>query len=325
MISFVYRTDTHLSDRSPASWKADYPAEIWSNIVQVGEIALEYESSAVLDGGDYFHVKAATRNPHFLVSETARVHANYPCKAYSVEGNHDIAYNLLDSVPRQPIGVLYETGVFGKLRDELFEDGDLRVRVVGVPYSATRTAEDLRGIQKQPGDDFLVAVVHNLAGENPPDSVTDFFNEPVFRYDHLITRDGPDVWCFGHWHKDQGIVKIGGKSFVNQGALSRGSLINENTLRTPKATVLRFEKKHGIELITVPFKVAPAADVFDMDRKERQDKEHHNIDQFIAKLQSDAKFDPSVSIESNIQSLNFADNVKRIALDYLERARSEVG
>ena len=192
MLSFVYRTDTHLADRSPISWKADYPAEIWSNIVHIGRIAREYEARAVLDGGDYFHVKAASRNPHRIVAETARIHAGYPCPTFSVEGDHDMVYNRLDSISEQPLGVLYESKVFGQLRDQVFDDGNLRVRVVGMPYSPLRTAEELRKIQKQPGDDFLVCIVHNLAGAEPPASVTDFFNEPVFRYDHLITRDGPE-------------------------------------------------------------------------------------------------------------------------------------
>lgn len=323
-LSFLYRTDTHVCDRSPASWKGDYPAEIWSNLEQVGKLARAHHVKAVLDGGDYFHVKAASRNPHALVVETARIHSAYPCPTFSVEGNHDIAYNQLDTVPKQPIGVLYETNVFGRLRDQVFQDGDFRVRVVGVPYSPHRTAEELRAIQKQPGDDFLVAVVHALAGEDPPPNVKDFFNEPVFRYDHLITKDGPDVWCFGHWHKDQGIVKMGGKTFVNQGALSRGALVNENLTRTPKAGLLTFELG-SIEVIALEMQVAPAAEVFDLERKERMEKEHRDIDQFIAKLQSDAAFDPSESIEANIQGLGFAAEVKQLALDYLERARSEVG
>lgn len=71
--------------------------------------------------------------------------------------------------------------------------------------------------------------------------------------------------------------------------------------------------------------VAPPEDVFDMERKERQEKETHDIDQFIAKLQMDASFDPSVGIEDNIRGLNFAENVKSKALEYLDRARAEVG
>jgi DNA repair exonuclease SbcCD nuclease subunit len=324
MLSFVFRTDTHLTDRSPASWKADYTAEIWSNIVHVGRIAKEYEASAVLDGGDYFHVKAASRNPHFIVAETARIHALYPCRTFSVEGNHDIMYNHLDTVERQPIGVLYASGVFGKLRNEVFRDGNLQVRVVGVPYSATRTEEELRSIQKQPGDSFLIAIVHNLAAQDPPDKVQDFFNEPVFRYDRLITRNGPDVWCFGHWHKDQGVVEIAGKSFVNHGALSRGALINENIHRTPTASVLRFENDE-FQVIPVPMLVAPPEDVFDFERKERQEKESQDIDLFVQKLQADAAFDPSASIEENLRIMDFAHDVKAFALDYLERARAEVG
>ena len=170
-----------------------------------------------------------------------------------------------------------------------------------------------------------MAIVHALAGEEPPPSVRDFFNEPVFRYDHLITKDGPDVWCFGHWHKDQGVVQLGGKRFVNLGAVSRGALINENLQRTPKVALLNFEQG-SIEVVPVPLKVAPAEEVFDLERKERQEQEHENIDLFIERLQTEAAFDASKTIEDNIQGLpSFASDVKQLALEYLERARAETG
>ena len=323
-LSFVYRTDSHVTDRSPASWKADYPAEVWSNLQQVGEFARDYGAIAVLDGGDYFHVKAATRNPHALVTKTAEVHRAYPCPTYCVEGNHDIAYNNLESVPKQPLGVLYATGVFRHLRDEVFVEDGLRVRVVGMPYSPFRTLDELRAVQKQPGDDFLIVVVHQLAGAAPPPSVEDFFGEPVFRYPDLVTPNGPDVWLFGHWHKDQGIVEIDGKWFVNQGALSRGSLIRENTERTPKAALIEATSK-GIQVMPLEFKVAPAEDVFDFNRKERQEKEGVEIEQFVTKLRANADFDPMSGIEANLQALDFARDVRDMALDYLDRARAEAG
>ena len=323
-LSFVYRTDSHVTDRSPASWKADYPAEVWSNLQQVGEFARDFGAVAVLDGGDYFHVKAATRNPHALVTKTAEVHRAYPCPTYCVEGNHDIAYNNLESVPKQPLGVLYATGVFRHLRDEVFVEDGLRVRVVGMPYSPFRTLEELRAVQKQPGDDCLIVIVHQLAGAAPPPSVEDFFGEPVFRYPDLVTPNGPDVWLFGHWHKDQGIVEIDGKWFVNQGALSRGSLIRENTERTPKAALIEVTPK-GVQVLPLPFKVAPAEDVFDFNRKERQEKEGVEIEQFVTKLRANADFDPMAGIEANLQALDFARDVRDMALDYLDRARAEAG
>lgn len=323
-LTFIFRTDVHVSDRSPASWKGDYPAEIWSNLTQVGELARKHKAVAVLDGGDYFHVKASSRNPHSLVERTARLHAEYPCPTYSVEGNHDIAYNNLDTVERQPIGVLYAAGVFRHLREEVFESEGLRVRVVGVPYSPFRTVADLRAIQKQPGDTHLIAIVHQLAGADPPPNVEDFFNEPVFRYEDLLTENGPDIFCFGHWHKDQGIVELDGKLFVNQGALSRGSLNRDNLDRTPKAALLECSSE-GFRALPLPMQVAPAEDVYDLDRKERGERESVEIDQFIVKLQANASFSAEESIESNLSSLDFARDVRDLALEYLERARAEVG
>ena len=323
-LAFLFRTDTHVSDRGPSSWKGDYPAEIWGNLEQIGRFARERDVRAVLDGGDYFHVKAASRNPHSLVVKSAALQKTYPCPTYCVEGNHDIQYNSLETIERQPLGVLYESGVFQHLREQVFEDGNLRVRVVGVPYNPHRTREELLAIQKKPGDSFLIAIVHALAGENPPPKVEEFFGEPVFHYADLVTENGPDVWCFVHWHKDQVIVTLGGKQFVNQGAVSRGALIRENTERTPKVSLLEVGPS-GILTSMLPLIVAPAADVFDMERKERIEQESRSIDQFVLRLQQDAEINPEDSFETNIQALNFAQEVRGAALEYLERARAEVG
>jgi len=194
-MKLLFRTDCHVSDRSPLSWKGDYQAEVWDLLTQVGHIAEEQAVEAVLDGGDYFHVKAATRNSHALVARTASLHAGYPCPVYHVEGNHDMAHNNLDTVDRQPIGVLYEAGVFKKLRDVTFGEGPECVRVVGFPYAPNRTLDELRQAHKKDGE-HLVAIVHQLAAENPPTRVEEFFGEPVFRYRDLVYEGGPDAWCF---------------------------------------------------------------------------------------------------------------------------------
>lgn len=321
-VSFLFRTDTHLAAHSPISWKGDYTAEIFSNLEQIGELAAKHEVNAVLDGGDYFHVKASSKNPHYLVEKTIRIHRGYSCPTFGVEGNHDLAYNNLESLSRQPLGVIYASEAFKLLREQVFEDGDLRIRVVGVPYSSTRSLADLLSIQKQKGDTHLIAIVHSLACKTPPSAVEDFFNEPVFSYESLVSRNGPDVWCFGHWHKDQGVEEIGGKHFVNQGAVSRGALVRENLERTPQVSILEFDGK-TIKISLSKLVVAPAADVFDLEKKAIQEREHHDIDQFVTRLVTDLAMDPNASIESSIASLDFADDVRREALKYLEQA--EVG
>ena len=194
-VAFIFRTDTHVADQGPVSWKADYPTEIWSSLKQIGQFAREHKAKAVLDGGDYFHVKAASRNSHALVVKSAEIQNGYPCPTWSIEGNHDVKYNNLDTIVEQPLGVLFASGVFNHLRDQTFTDGDVTVRVVGVPYSPDRTLADLLAVQKG-SEDYLVCLVHALAAENPPASVEDFFGEPVFRYVDLVTDNGPDVWCF---------------------------------------------------------------------------------------------------------------------------------
>lgn len=321
-LAFLFRTDTHLSDNSPISWKADYTEELWSSLEQVGALAKKYEVNAVLDGGDYFHVKAPTKNSHYLVQRTASIHRAYPCPTLVTTGNHDIRYNNLSTLERQPLGSLYASGVFEQLESRVFEDGALRVRVVGVPYNPNLTLIDLMGIQKRKGDTHLIAVMHTLAALKPPSAVEDFWNEPVFAYESLVSRNGPDAFLMGHWHKDQGVEVVGGKYFVNQGAMSRGSLVRENLERIPKVALIEFDGSElGVKLF--PLDVAPASDVFDLEKKAVQERERKDIDQFVQRLVSEGEIDPNQTIEANIQSLDFADEVRKEALRYLEMA--EVG
>jgi DNA repair exonuclease SbcCD nuclease subunit len=321
-LSFLFRTDTHLSDNSPSSWKADYTEEIWSNLHQVGELAKYHQVNAVLDGGDYFHNKAPTKNSHYLVQKSILIHQEYNCPILMATGNHDIRYNNLETLEKQPLGTLYAGKIFEQLDEHVFEDGGLRVRVVGVPYNPTLTLNELMSIQKKKGDTHLIAVVHTLAGLKPPQSVEDFWNEPVFSYESLVSRNGPDVFMFGHWHKDQGVEVVGGKYFINQGALSRGALVRENLERIPKVALIEFDGSE-LRVETFELEVAPAEDVFDLEKKAVQERERQDIDQFVQRLVSEGEVDPDQTIEENIKSLDFADEVRIEALKYLEMA--EVG
>lgn len=319
-LSFLFRTDVHVSDRSPESWKGNYVEEIWSNLRQIGELAKKHGAAAVLDGGDFFHVKAPTQNSHRLVAQVALIHQAYPCPVYCVEGNHDIKYNNLETLSDQPLGVLYNARVFNHLRDETFEKDGVKVRVVGVPYSPFRTVADLQAIRKH-GDEYLLAIVHALAGENPPSTVEEFFGEPVFRYEELIVDGGPDCWMFGHWHQDQGAVKIRERWFVNQGAVSRGALSRENLTRTPKVALIDV-RPEGIDVTTIPLLVADASEVFDLERKQLRDEETKSIEQYVERIKLELTSDQDLSVEDTIRGLTFARDVHDAALDYLQRARN---
>lgn len=320
-MKIIFRTDVHAADKSPVSWKADYRTEVLDNLRQIGDLARTHEVDFVIDGGDFFHVKAPVKNSHSLVIDVMQLHeAHYPCPVYAIEGNHDIIGNNLDSINQQPLGVLYTAGTFKLLRDETFERDGVKVRVVGIGYDKHLTVEAVQAIRKT-DEDCLIAVIHALAGENPPPSVEEFFGEPVFRYDSLIFDRGPDVFLFGHWHRDQGIAVIEGRHFVNQGAVSRGALVKENLERIPKVALIRVTKS-AIDVESLPLTVLPASEVFDLTAKERQDTESIVIDQFVQELNTNFEvIDPEAGFEKAISQMNFADEIRSRALHYLEMVR----
>jgi DNA repair exonuclease SbcCD nuclease subunit len=320
MLNFIFRTDVHVSDNSPSSWKGDYPAEIWSDLKQIGALAKKHDCTAVLDGGDYFHVKAPTRNSHALVAKSAVIHSDYPCPVYIVTGNHDVKHNNLDTLPEQPLGVLLESGVFLPLVDQTFERDGVVVRVVGVPYNINLNLATLRGIRKG-SEDYLVVVAHTLASKKPPAQVEDFFGEPVFKYEDLIRDKGPDIWLFGHWHQDQGIEVLDDVYFVNQGSVSRGSLVRENLTRIPKVALLSFDKT-TFSVTPIELDVLPASEVFDLEKKERRDQESKTIETFVDKMRLDLLSDSEISLEDAALSID-SDLIGKLAVEYLRRARKE--
>jgi hypothetical protein len=194
-ITLVWRTDVHLSDNPPSSRKDDWTSTVLDKLRQVGVVAAKVQAAAVLDGGDFFHVKSPSRNTHDLIRRTAEVHAAYPCPVYANVGNHDCVYGDYGYLDQQPLGVLFSTGVFRRLYDEheaVFVQDGFKVRVVGVPYHGTQYDLDrFRRIRK--GDeDVLVCVAHVLASARGGSM---FEGEDILSYDALPAFE-PDLFCF---------------------------------------------------------------------------------------------------------------------------------
>jgi len=279
-INLVWRTDVHLSDRAPSSRTDDWADAVFDKLGQVRDLAREVNAAAIIDGGDFFHIKSPGRNSHALVNRTAEHHSTYPCPVYCTPGNHDAVYGDYSFLPQQPLGVLFSTGVFKRLYDEheaVFEEfHGVKVRVVGIPYHGTSyDMERFTSIEK--GDeDVLICVAHVLASHK---GGTMFEGEDIIKYADLVDT-APDVYLFGHWHKNQGVEEIGGKQFVNIGSLTRGSLSQDNMDRVPAAAVLRCTEQ-GVEIEVVPLNVRPAEEVFDVEGRARQVKRQVEMDSFV--------------------------------------------
>jgi DNA repair exonuclease SbcCD nuclease subunit len=318
-INLVWRTDVHLSDRAPSSRTDDWADAVFDKLGQVRDLAREVNAAAIIDGGDFFHNKSPGRNSHALVNRTAEHHSTYPCPVYCTPGNHDAVYGDYSFLPQQPLGVLFSTGVFKRLYDEheaVFTQDGITVRVVGIPYHGTTyDMERFTSIQK--GDeDILVCVAHVLASHK---GGTMFEGEDIVKYADLVDT-APDVYLFGHWHKDQGVKEIGGKQFVNIGSLTRGSLSQDNMDRIPSAAVLRCTEQ-GVEIEVKPLNVRPAEEVFDVEGRARQVKRQVEMDSFVEAIRE--ALQPAEGEQTLADAVSGMDNVphevRERALAYLER------
>lgn len=318
-INFVWRTDVHLSDRAPSSRTDDWADTVFDKLGQTRELAREIGAVALLDGGDFFHIKSPGRNSHALVNRTAEHHANYPCPVYCTPGNHDAVYGDYSFLPQQPLGVLYSTGVFKRLYDEheaVFTKDGITVRVVGVPYHGTSYDMSRFARIRKGDEDILLCVAHVLASHK---GGTMFEGEDIIKYADLVDT-APDVYLFGHWHKDQGVTEIEGKQFVNIGSLTRGSLSQDEVERKPAAAILRCSAD-GVEIEVHRLKVRPAEEVFDVEGRARQVKRQVEMDSFVTAIRD--ALQPPEEGETLTDTLagmsDVPSEIRERALSYLER------
>lgn len=340
MITLVWRTDLHLADQAPQSRTDNWTETLMDKIVQVGGIAKKEGAVGVLDGGDFFNIKSPSRNSHSLVNRAVKAHREYPCPVWATIGNHDCKYGSSEFLEEGPLGVLFETGVFNRLYDQheaSFEEGDFvgigghqfvngsngfknkfRVRVVGVPYHGTQYDMDRFLSIKKGDEDFLVAVVHCLASEKGGSM---FEGEDILKYSDLATL-APDVFAFGHWHKDQGVKEIApGKWVVNTGSLSRGSISQDDVNRIPKCVSLHFSPGK-FEFKIHPLNVRPSSEIFDIGGRERRVARTEAMDTFVGHLKEDLTFrtEDIPLVDAIKEFKDIPENVKERAIFYVEQA-----
>ena len=325
-IRLITSSDEHLADLPPGFRKPDYRASILTKLEWQGKFAKRFGADAVLRGGDFFHIKPANKTTMSTMALAARVHRDYHCDTWALEGNHDISNNDLSTVPRQPLGVMFEAGVFKLLRDQVFESGGIRVRVVGVPYTTDIYDEALRDmVRKRDDDGIVVAVVHALASMAPPERIQSFFGERIFDYRDLVYEGCPDVYVFGHYHKDQGVQEHLGVHFVNLGAVGRGSLTFENMERKPKiGSIVVNSQGVSVEEHVIPHE--DAADIFDLEKKRQLDKEKRDLTEFINQLRADSSGPDDGGVHERLEALaeseKFSEDVKAKVKETLEAAEA---
>ncbi len=325
MITLVWRTDVHLAVKSPRSRTDDWTETVLGKLRQVGEIAREVGAEAVIDGGDFFHIKTPSRTTHELIQQVAALHAEYPCPVYSVRnGNHDVKYGDGAFLNEAPLGVLFSTGVFKMLDEDegttfrfVANNDDCTVttvRVVGLPYHGKSYDMNRLTTIVKGEEDYLVVAAHLLASKAGGEM---FGGEDIVRYSDLVNLD-PDVWCFGHWHKNQGVTKAGGKHIVNIGSLTRGALNEDDVARIPEVVIMRFGGHKGISIERRELDVQPASEVFDIEGRTRQEATTMAVDAFVDSVKATLTQQNRKPLLDEVREMDLPDPVKERTVLYLE-------
>jgi len=328
MIRFVTRTDVHLSDHTPVSRTDDWTETVFGKLRQIGDLARRVGADGVLDNADFFDVKAPIRNSHALVRGVAELHKEYPCPVYGNVGNHDCTRQDIRNLPKQPLGVLFATGVFQRCYDEhehgFLDDDGMSVRVLGIPFHGNKYDLDRFRACKKQGEDYLLVMAHVLASEK---GGTMFDNEDVIKYADLIElAPDVDVWLFGHWHKDQGITEIApGKWVINLGSLTRGSLAWDDVTRQPAVSVITFTRE-GIEIERHDIEIRPHEEVFDVDGRVREESRAATMDFFVDSIRKTlTETEDGATLSEKVGAMDgLPEKVRDRAIEFIETAEGAV-
>jgi len=316
-ISFIMCGDIHFSDTSPASRIDDYEEAMFDKVRQIKALMIEHDAAAFISTGDVFHHPTPSKTSHRLVNRIIREFSGF--KFLTIAGNHDLYHGRLDSLPSQPLGVLFETGTCQDIDVNPFDVkvGDLTVRVAGVAFS--RTLDDYKNLSKENAD-FLLGVVHEFCDA----SGSDFFGEQKWSFKDMA-ESCVDYTLVGHDHSPQKFYEYKGKCFDQPGSLMRGALTTDNCSRDVFVTLLTVEKFEGdvrYRQRRIPLKTQASDKIFNLKKHEDQVELQTSFKEFCDKL-VEANLSKTASadlVSSTLDNLDITRQVRSSVLTYLTNA-----
>lgn len=314
--------DVHLTNPNshPSSCTGSYTPDLIDLLYQASDVAKDIGATAIVQLGDFFHIKAPSRNSHEIVIAAAKWARSAPCPVYVVPGNHDLTNDRLESLDEgQPLGVLYATGAAIRADKYLNES----IPVYAVPWQQFWDAEDTvadRAV-KDALIDFEPKETPQLIVTHAP-----FFPEGINpAYEHYSTRKFARMVnpsgkssvqvCYGHIHDYHGEYVIGGVRYANYGALSRGSLTESNLTRSVGVT--------SWDSITGAFQfhqlnARPATEVFRVKEITEIRTAQVKLDEFLASVgQSTIAVTSVEAVLDKVRALNLGKEFEAVVEELL--------
>lgn len=265
-VNLIWTTDWHFSDVPPGRRRDEYRLALLDKLAFVRGLA-EKLRGAALCGGDVFHHKKPSHagNSLRLIIELISALRRFPFeRVFGSVGNHDISYDRMDSLPRQPLGLLIEVGAYHNLNREpvVFTNRDESVKVSVETFPYAEGDETIRNIlgagPRQPGVTHRVGIVHAYGH---PGNAGDMFGTRTIGYNELDGSDF-DILLWGHDHSRHGVDEVGRTTHVNLGSMARAAFAYDELDRPVVAAILSFQPDGTWQYGEKPIPVKPLEQVF---------------------------------------------------------------
>lgn len=266
--------DIHLSDVPPSVRNYEYTNHIFDKLRCTVDIAEEEQVEGVIWLGDVYHRKQPNRTSHALVQRTIDLIREYKRPVGAVVGNHDMQWDRLDTVDRQPIGVLFRAGLI-HVRGGYYGSFELP-GVFGIPYLADWKNDLPKYMREWAKSDAQLLVTHAPIFPDGVEPPYDFISASSWA--EAMERQG--FVAYGHIHEQHGDYKVpAGSHFVNNGAISRGSLHENSLKRKPAVTIYDPDAEQVFRKIELPH--LPAEAVFALIQHQQDQLAQGKLDAFV--------------------------------------------
>ena len=318
--------DVHLADRPPSSCTDDYLEDLFNLMDQASVVAKARSCHAIVQAGDWFHIKMPSRNSHKLVIRSIEWAANAPCPVYVVPGNHDLSNDRLASLDEgQPLGAVIRSESVQMLQGWPKDLSPAKLRIYGVPWLqewdaeesvADQAVSDALADYRADSEDSVPFLVVTHAPFYPPGKEPTYENAEYYSPEKFaLHMDGHGSVYHGHIHEQHPEYISGGVRFCNNGALSRGSLTEYNLSRPVGVTL--WDSTTG-EFEFVPLDAKPASEVFRLKEIGEVKTSQAELDAFLASIgQTSVEITSIEAVMDHLKTLNLGKDFERLVEELL--------
>lgn len=262
MIRALVLNDVHLAASPPMGCTERYTDDIKNMLLEARDYARSNGCAYTIFTGDFFHSKRGT--PPGLIRWAMELLQDWPGRRLAIVGNHDQSYRGIDSIPDQPIGLLFQDEALEWLTEDIITDdidevGRARIQIQWSPANFFPEIDHDPAnfsLKRAEGVDWAVKVAHGTI--TPPGKPFPYHTIPM----DTIDVTGMDLCLYGHPHYDVGVNTVGKTTFACLGSLGRTQANEDEYTRVMRILQVQFGKDDFFLDELLLGRAAPAEELF---------------------------------------------------------------